>query len=369
MEDRRKYALAGMAALLSAGTAIWWNARTVPAPQDHVQRADLPGHDTLKVAPAQARAMGLRLAPAVRAEEIPVADLPAIVAPPANARVAVTATLPGVVIRTMVVEGDLVRRGQALAIVSSRDVLSLHADLARASSRLQVAQTNARRLAQFGREGIIAEARSDEANALAAEARTDVSEKSRILKLVNGNGASGTYTIFAPISGRVTRASIQAGAPVDGASAPYVIDAPGKFEVNAQLPERLIGQVRPGMTVRLGALHGSVTAVGSTIDPATRSVLVKANLPPGADAVSGRAASMSLFGPAPANAVSVPSAAVTRLGGRDVVFVPVPEGYRPRPVTTGGTIGGTTIVLSGLRAGEQVVSSGASALKSLAQAR
>ena len=34
------------------------------------------------------------------------------------------------------------------------------------------------------------------------EARADVSEKSRILTMVNGSGASGTYTLTAPIAGR-----------------------------------------------------------------------------------------------------------------------------------------------------------------------
>ena len=73
--------------------------------------------------------------------------------------------------RTMVVEGDSVRRGQALAVISSRDVLSLSGDLTRAGARLGVAQSNAGRLSQLDREGIIAGARADEARALAMEAR------------------------------------------------------------------------------------------------------------------------------------------------------------------------------------------------------
>jgi len=273
------------------------------------------------------------------------------------------------VTRTLVVEGDMVRRGQALAIVASRDVLSLQADLARASSRLGVAQTNAQRLSQLDREGIIAGARADEARALAAEVRTDVSEKSRILQLVNGHGANGTYTLSAPIAGRGTTASIRAGTPVDGTTAPSVIDAIDRYEVEAQLPERFIGQARPGMGIRLGELRGTVTAVGSTIDPATQSVMLKATLPPGAGVVSGRATTVSLVGPASPGAVTVPSAALTKLDGHDVVFVRVDRGFRVRQVTAAGSGGGMTLVQSGLRPGEKVVVAGTSALKSLAQAR
>ena len=68
--------------------------------------------------------------------------------------------------------------------------------------------------------------------------------------MVNGEGRGGTYTLTAPIAGRVTTANIQTGNPVDGTTAPYVIDAANRYEVVGQLPERLVGAVRPGMTVQ-----------------------------------------------------------------------------------------------------------------------
>src|SRR3546814_20740338 len=87
--------------------------------------------------------------------------------------------------------------------------------------------------------------------------------------MVNGVGASGTYTLTAPIAGRVTTASVQTGNPVDGTTAPYVIDAANRYEVVGQLPERLVGPPRPGMTVLIEPdIAGRVPAVGSTTDPA-----------------------------------------------------------------------------------------------------
>lgn len=359
------------AGVVGAGFGAWhFMAGSDPAaPPAPSAAASARGKDgTLNVAPEQAKQFGISLTPAVPATEATLATLPAVIAPPQNARQAVAAPLPGVVMRTMVVEGDSVRRGQPLAVVASRDVLSLSGDLSRASARLGVAQSSARRLSQLDREGIIAGARAEEARALAAEARADVSEKSRILRLVNGHGGSGTYTLVAPIAGRVTGATIQVGSPVDGTTAPYVIDAVDRYEVQAQLPERLVGSVRPGMGIRLGTLRGVVTAVGSTIDPATRSAILKAALPAGSSVVAGGATSVVLFGPAPAGAVSVPAAAVTNLNGSDVVFVSNGRGYQTRKVVTGGTSDGATVILSGVRPGEQVVSSGTSALKALAQA-
>lgn len=320
----------------------------------------------LSVPADRAQLLGIRSEPAAIASQAPLADLPATISPPANARVAVTATLPGVVVRTMVVEGDSVRAGQGLAVISSRDVLTLGADLARANARLGVAQTNAARLTQLDREGIIAGARADEARAMAMEARADVREKSRILGLVDGHGPSGTYTLSAPITGRITRAQIQTGDPVDGSTAPYVIDANGRYEVVAQLPERLVTQVRTGMTVRFGDLSGTVTSVGSTIDAMTRSATLKASLPAAPGVIAGATGTVTVFGAAPDGAVLVPSAAVVDIDGKSTVFIPVRGGYVRRDVTTGGSVDGKTLLLSGVKPGEQVVMTGTSALKALA---
>src|SRR5690606_113592 len=138
------------------------------------------------------------------------------------------------------------------------------------------------------------------------------------------------------IAGRVTAASIQAGNSVDGTTAPYVIDAANRYEVLGQLPERLVGTVRAGMTVRIDPdIKGRVTAVGSTIDPATRSASVKAEIAAAPGIVAGRATSLTIFGPAPAGAVVVPAAAVTTMDARTVVFLAAKGGFAVRDVTSG----------------------------------
>lgn len=366
--------LAGGAAVVVLGLAGWWIAggqNGAPAPAASVAASEgaAGDPDLVVVAPARAQALGITTAPAVAAAEAPLADLPAMIAPPANARVAVAATLPGTVLRTLVVEGDTVARGQALAVIASRDVLTLSADLARANARAGVARSSAARLSQLSREGIIAGARADEARALAAEAGADVAEKSRILRLVGGHGSSGTYTLTAPIAGRVTKAEIQAGMPVDGATAPFVIDAAGRYEAEAQVPARLVGQIRPGMTVRLGSASGTVTAVGSAIDPATRSATLKAQLPAGPGIIAGRVDSLTVWGPAAnGRAVAVPDSAVTTIGTDEVVFVQTAKGYVRRRIHRLGGGDGKVVLDEGVRAGEAVVVHGTSALKALVQA-
>jgi membrane fusion protein, heavy metal efflux system len=374
MEHKRKLIIGGAVTLPTVLAGLWWltaptgSSAAPEAAEPAVSRSARP--DVITMSGDKIAQLGITFATAAQAGLVPLAALPAVVVPPPNARVAVAATFSGVVTRTLVVEGQAVRRGQPMAVISSRDVLMMGADLARSQARLGFAQSNAGRLNQLSREGVIAGSRADEAQATLREVQVDVSEKRRILSRANASGNGGTYVLIAPISGRVTTASAQAGSPVDGTTAPYVIDAADRYEVDAQLPERLITLVRPGMAVRLdGGLAGTVTSVGATIDPATRSVTLKAGVAAAPGIATGKAMTVTVFAPAPAGAVAVPASAVTTVGGADVVFVRSVDGFTMRHVVLGGSGDGTVVILSGVAAGDRIVVVGTSELKSLAGAQ
>lgn len=319
---------------------------------------------------AQLKSLGIEIAAVEPAETIALATLPAQIAPPPNARVAVAAQLPGVITRIFVVDGQTVSKGQALATVASRDVVSLSADLARARSRNAAASAQAGRLRQLAREGVIAPSRSDEASALARQSAIDVSEQNRLIALLGGGRAAGAgYTLTAPIAGRISSMTGETGKMVDPASAPFVIDGSGVLQVTAQVPQRLIGSVRPGMQVRIGADGvGTVIAVGSTIDPTTRSATLTANVPPAPGISAGSATSVVVEGPAPPGTVRVPAAAITEIDGRKVVFLVVRGGVSVRPVSIAEGSGDHVVVTRGLTRGQRVVTRGISELKTLAGA-
>jgi cobalt-zinc-cadmium efflux system membrane fusion protein len=311
--------------------------------------------------------IGVRFAAAETASEVPIATVPVTVAPPPNARVAVAAIIPGVVTRTLVVEGDSVRAGQPLAVIAAREMVTLAAGIEQASARSAVARANYGRLGQLAREGVIAGARADEARAALREADAELTEQRRIVALVNGSPARGTYTLTAPIAGRVTSATIQTGSPVDGATAAYVIDAASRYELTAQLPERLVGHVRTGMAIQLpDGVRGTVTSVGSVLDPQTRSATLRASVPAAPGIVSGRATAATLLGSAPDGVVTVPSGAVVDIAGKSTVFVREASGVVARTVEAGERVGDRVVVRTGLRVGEQVAIAGTSELKSLA---
>jgi cobalt-zinc-cadmium efflux system membrane fusion protein len=320
----------------------------------------------LTVNAGQRQQIGIRTATVQPAGAVPLAMLPAVVVPPPGARVAVSAPFAGVVRQSYAVSGQTVRQGEALATVFSRDVLEIGAELSRARARQGVARSAAARTDQLVKEGIVAGARAEESRAALREADADVASRARLLSLANADAATGIYTLRAPIAGRVSSASVTTGGAIDGMAAPFVIDAAQRFAIEAQLPERLVGQVRIGDRISLpGGGTGTVTAVGATIDPQTRAALLKASVPSLPGLVAGRSISIGLLARPVAGAVTVPAAAVVRVGGQTMVFSETSKGFAMTPVRLLASGGGGNAVVTGLPGSARVAVAGVSELKAM----
>lgn len=312
------------------------------------------------------KAAAPQTAVATPAADAPLARVPATVSLPPASRVAVTAPFSGAVRQLHVIEGQEVQAGQLLATVVSREALSLASDRARADARAGLAEANARRMERLAAEGVVAGARADEARAALREAQVDRAEAARILAR-GGASADGIVRLVAPIAGRVSRVAVETGGPLDGMTAPFVIDAGNSYALQLQVPERLADRIRPGMAVVLpDGGRGAILSVAPGLDPATRSIRAIARIGAAPGLVSGRSLTVTILGDAGGDAVSIPSAAVTRLDGRDVVFVRGADGFRPVPVSVGGVADGRATIVEGVAAGATVAVSGLPELKSQA---
>jgi cobalt-zinc-cadmium efflux system membrane fusion protein len=169
---------------------------------------------------------------------------------PPDARVAVTTPFAGTVVKVMVIQGQAVTRGQALAVVRAAEAVQFGAALARSNAALPVAAAQAARMEQLAREGIIAPARAEEARATFSAAQATMNENRRLLAL-GAASADGTITLRAPIAGRVTTVGIDAGSPVGSGPAPFLIENNAQLRLDLQIPERLASHVRPGMAVHV----------------------------------------------------------------------------------------------------------------------
>lgn len=173
--------------------------------------------------------------------------------------------------------------------------------------------------------------------------------------------------IVAPVSGVVVELGIREGMTVVPGTMLFRINGLDSVWVNAEVPEAMAAQVRPGNLVEATTsawpgkvFTGRVSALLPEVDPTTRTLKARIELTnPNAELVPGMFANLRLAGATRAHVLLVPSEAVIRTGQRSVVFtVDAAGSFRPVDVTTGLESRGETEILTGLWAGQKVVVSG-----------
>jgi RND family efflux transporter MFP subunit len=172
--------------------------------------------------------------------------------------------------------------------------------------------------------------------------------------------AMGWTRVTAPFSGVVVEKRAEAGSMAVPGIPLFLLEDPGRHRIEAAVSEAYLPLLKVGSPVRvlLDAGNGreipaSVTEVVPSVDPATRTFLVRAELPPGT-ARTGQSGRIR-FAAGVGSALTVPVRAVTRAGGGDGVFVLAGDNVaRLSPVTLGASDGDRVEVLSGLSPGARV---------------
>ncbi len=299
--------------------------------------------------------------------------------PDRSARLA--ARLPGRVIDVKAKEGDRVKAGQIIAILESPELARARATLAAASARARAARLNADRLKSLEAKNLAAGQETAAAAAEAAALEAEVAAAKQTLGAFGQGadqaaGGSARVAIRSPLAGFVLSRDAVQGQTVEPEHVIAVIGDLDHVYFLGRLFEKDLARVRVGARaeVRLNAypaetFEGSIETIGRQIDPAARTVTARVLVSNHADLVK-----VGLFGTArvvvgpaavPAKRVVVPLSAVTRIAGKDAVFVRQPDGdFELHPVTVGRSAGGRVEILGGLRAGEQVVVDGTFTLKS-----
>ena len=189
----------------------------------------------------------------------------------------------------------------------------------------------------------------------------------QIRRLETSNSVQPRITLTAPISGVVAELGAREGMTVMAGAPLFRINGLSTVWVNAEVPESVASQVRPGNAVeaRTAAVpsevfKGKVSAILPEVNPATRTIKARVELAnPAGRLLPGMFAKVN-FAPAVQNEVLlVPSEAVISTGKRMVVVVAQGDGkFAPVDVQVGLDSNGQTEIRSGLQAGQKVVVSG-----------
>jgi membrane fusion protein, heavy metal efflux system len=283
----------------------------------------------------------------------------------------VGSSIPARVSRVMAAAGDRVAAGQPLAELDSTEVGRARAELRSASAAAALARQTLQRRSDLARDQIVA---TREVEASAAElARAESQERAArdaLAALGATSGSGSRFMLQAPIAGTVIDRTALLGRMVDAQRPLFVIGDLARLWLVVHAFERDALRMRPGKsaTVTFPALpgqptSGSVTRIGSRVDPASRTVDVRividnpgGNLRPG---MSARA--LVPLGDRAETVVAVPVEAVQRAREGWCVFLPTAEEgvFEIRAVGRGRELGAEVEILSGLTAGEPVVKDGA----------
>lgn len=278
----------------------------------------------------------------------------------ARESVEITATVGERVVEVGFSDGARVRKGDVLLRLSTDEV---RAQLAEARATAAEARRQYERARQLASRGAAATAQLDEARREfeTAQARVEVME-SRLANL----------EITAPFDGVVGLRNISVGAVVRPGDLVTTLDDDSLMLLDFSVPEVFLQKLQPGATIRASTqafpgevFEGAIRSVDSRIDPITRSVTVRAELPnPGRKLRPGLLMTLTLS-VNPRDAVLVPESALVPLGRENFLFVVEeaelgkPPVARRRNVTVGARRDGEAEVLTGLAAGERVVVHGA----------
>jgi RND family efflux transporter MFP subunit len=283
-------------------------------------------------------------------------------------------------------QGDFVTKGTVLATVQQDDFKQ---KLAQAKAQLDHSQADYERAKlQFERTSALyaggAATKPDYDNANAQQQSSQASIDSAKASITEAQIALDYCELRAPFDGWIVKRNVDLGALVGPATNGFSLADTRSVKAVFGVPDTAIARIRLGsaQTVTTDALTGNfdghVTSISPAADPKSRvySVEVTINNPQNR-LKSGMIASLSIAGQQPAPRVTVvPLTAIIRSpsdGKSFAVFVPDantdPVKVHTQNVTLGDAYGNMIAVLSGVKPGDRVVSTGATMIKNGDQVR
>jgi RND family efflux transporter MFP subunit len=291
----------------------------------------------------------------------------------------VAARISGPVNEMHVDVGDRVERGAVLAVLD-RERLSLERDryaalvkqqsakLASVRADMEKRSLELKRLEAIRKSAAFSQARYQDAvqdvakqRGEVAETRAQLSQAETQLKRANIDLQDGE--IRAPYPGVVSAKHTEVGAYLSVGSPVVTLINDLNIVVEADIPGNRLGGLTPGTSVRLTLDDGSehkavVRAVIPDENPRTRTRPVRF-VPEFVDLNNPLATNQSVTVHVPIGAAqtvtTVAKDAVVQRGGNNMVFVVRDGNGQPQPVKLGDSVGNRFVVISGVKAGDQVV--------------
>ena len=300
----------------------------------------------------------------------------------------IAAQIGGTVLEMRVKAGDRVRRGQVLAVLDDRTsraqlagaqagveetrqgVAEIEQAIQAAAADRQFAEATHTRyqglleknsVSKQEFEGAESRYKAALANERALQAKKKQIEARGQQATSQKESAQAVFSysrVVAPIDGLVAVKSVDAGTVVMPGTPLVTVEDPSRYRLEASVPEQVISKTTLGMSVSVetgrGKFEGRVSEIAPLADLASRTFLVKIDLPRDCGCRSGEYGTAS-FAIGEAKRLTVPRRAVVAQGQMEGVYVIGPQNSAEfRLIKTGKDLGGRVEILSGLSEGDRV---------------
>lgn len=275
----------------------------------------------------------------------------------ANESVTLTASVTETVSALYFDDGDRVEAGQLLVEMTSAEE---QAQLREARAREREAASQYRRVQSLAKQGTASQSLLDERSREWQTARA---------QLVAIESRLSDRLVKAPFSGVIGLRNISVGALVEPGDLISTLDDDSVLKLDLSVPSVYLATLKPGLPVVAKTraygdreFRGELRSIDSRVDPVTRSVIARVLLPNDDRLLKPGLLMQVSLKKNPRTALVVPEAALMPTGRDQFVLVAVPEGdgYQAerRQVRIGARRPGIVEVVSGLKAGEQVITHG-----------
>jgi cobalt-zinc-cadmium efflux system membrane fusion protein len=191
-------------------------------------------------------------------------------------------------------------------------------------------------------------------------------KESDIDALVSKPGLAAVFSLTSPIAGIVVERNATIGATVGSDANLFKIIDISRVWIDANVFEKDLERVKRGQEVKVAvpafpgsSFSGKVILVNSVVDPETRTVKVRTEVPnPDGRLKPDMFANVEIITDVHRTAISIPQSALLNDGGKTVVFVADGGSYKRRVVTAGIQGNDRVEIIDGLIAGDKVVVKG-----------
>jgi cobalt-zinc-cadmium efflux system membrane fusion protein len=282
----------------------------------------------------------------------------------------------GPVSRVVVAPGQKVKQGEPMLYVASPDYSQLRTNYLKAKDAAALAEKAYTRAQDLYQHHAIAEQNLEQAESAEVQASGDLVSAQAALKVMGVTDPdalvkappSFEVPVKAPINGLVVEQDVAAGQLLQpGTTQCFMISDVSTVWVLVNVYQKDLPYVRDGDTVTIQTdaypetFRGRISYVAASLDPNTRTLQARIETNnPGEKLKKDMYVTATVSAGTIPNTVALPDAAVLRDNeNQPFVYIETsPNQFGRRSVTLGESLNGQTQIMSGLKAGDQVIGNG-----------